>query len=70
MEPGTSLRRYTMKKTAKKMVLNRETLVRLEQSLDQVAGGFDTNEYSFCRCPDTGRDTCMTCEATCTTNFC
>jgi hypothetical protein len=57
-----------MKKTAKKMVLNRETLGHLEHSLEKVAGG--ATGYSYCHCPDTGRQTCNTCEATCTTNFC
>jgi hypothetical protein len=53
-----------MKKTVKKLVLNRETLVDLEQSLRQVAGGITL------RCQYSGYQTCGTCESVCTTNYC
>jgi hypothetical protein len=53
-----------MKKTMKKLVLNRETLVNLQENLDRVAGGITP------RCMYSGYNTCQTCEATCGTNFC
>lgn len=53
-----------MKKTVKKLVLNRETLVDLEDNLRQVAGGYTA------RCQYSGYGTCLTCEPTCTTNYC
>ena len=53
-----------MKKTVKKMALNRETLVDLEQSLVKVAGGITL------RCQYSGYATCGTCESVCTTNYC
>jgi hypothetical protein len=65
-----------MKKTAKKkLVLNRETLAGLDPSrYGQVAGGTGYTCPSFtCQPPcqfSDGRDTCFTCEATCTTNYC
>jgi hypothetical protein len=62
-----------MKKRVKKMVLSRETLVHLENSLEQVAGG--ASEPSYCgSCPQdctfSGQRTCNTCQGTCTTNYC
>ena len=53
-----------MKKTVKKLVLNRETLVDLEENLRQVAGGYTA------RCQYSGDGTCLTCAPTCTTNYC
>jgi hypothetical protein len=53
-----------MKKTVKKLALNRETLVDLEQSLVKVAGGITTH------CQYSGYGTCDTCESVCTTNYC
>lgn len=53
-----------MKKSPKKLVLHRETLVRLEEDLREVAGGITP------RCPYSGYATCNTCAATCTTNYC
>lgn len=53
-----------MKKTVKKMNLNRETLVNLSESLAKVAGGITP------RCTYSGYNTCNTCESVCTTNFC
>lgn len=54
-----------MKKTVKKMALSRETLVSLEKSLGEVAGGAIT-----LRCPYSGQNTCNTCVGTCTSNYC
>ena len=53
-----------MKKQVKKLVLSRETLVDLEENLVQVAGGYTA------RCQYSGYNTCNTCAATCTTNYC
>jgi hypothetical protein len=53
-----------MKKTAKRLVLSRETLSNLESSLEQVAGGITRF------CTFSGYNTCQTCEATCGTNLC
>jgi hypothetical protein len=52
-----------MKKTMKKLALNRETLVDLEH-LGKVAGGITLH------CQYSGYGTCGTCESVCTTNFC
>jgi hypothetical protein len=68
-----------MKKTHKRLTLHRETLVGLDRSeLTPVNGG--TGEYSTCygcasftcmpKCQDSGRNTCTTCQGTCTTNYC
>jgi natural product precursor len=55
-----------MKKQIKKLTLNRETLLALDRSdLRLALGG-----YTAPRCQYSGRGTCETCEATCTTNFC
>lgn len=72
-----------MKKRTKKLVLNRETLAGLDRSnLQQAAGGTGYPSYETCytyqgyscqpnRCPySEGRNTCFTCEGTCTTNYC
>jgi hypothetical protein len=54
-----------MKKQTKKLVLSRETLVSLETSLEQVAGG------ATLHCQYSGYRTCTTCDnATCGTNLC
>jgi len=53
-----------MKKTVKKLVLNRETLTNLEENLGEVAGG------ATLRCQYSGYQTCATCMATCGTNLC
>ena len=68
-----------MKKKVKKLVLNRETLASLDPpDLQRAAGGTGYTHYtcpSFtcqpynCQFSD-GRDTCYTCENTCTTNYC
>jgi hypothetical protein len=67
-EPGAGPRQDiqgdSMKKTVKKLVLNRETLVDLEENLWRVAGGYTA------RCQYSGYGTCTTCQATCTTNYC
>ena len=69
-----------MKKRTKKLVLNRETLAGLDRSdLQGAAGGVSyvgcyTYQAYSCqpnRCPySEGRNTCFTCEGTCTTNYC
>ncbi|HJX26611.1 MAG TPA: class I lanthipeptide [Thermoanaerobaculia bacterium] len=52
-------------KTTKKLQLNRETLIQLEQAeLRQVAGG------ATLRCEYSGYQTCATCGQTCGTNLC
>ncbi|HEV2855600.1 MAG TPA: hypothetical protein VHC97_22620 [Thermoanaerobaculia bacterium] len=56
-----------MKKKAKRLTLSRETLVNLENSLEQVAGGAYTNNPDICF---SGQATCATCVNTCTTNRC
>ena len=54
-----------MKTRDKKLMLNRETLVELEQGdLQQAAGGVTLG------CPYSGYRTCNTCAASCTTNYC
>ncbi len=54
-----------MKKKIKKLTLNRETLVQLDQGdLQGVAGGYTP------RCQYSGQQTCNTCEGVCTTNYC
>jgi hypothetical protein len=68
-----------MRKTRKRLTLNRETLVELDRSELQPANGA-TGPYSTCygcasftcmpRCQDSNRNTCTTCQMTCTTNFC
>lgn len=68
-----------MKKTHKRLTLNRETLVALDRSeLRPVNGASDA--YSDCyTCPSftckppcdfSNRNTCTTCQMTCTTNYC
>jgi hypothetical protein len=52
-----------MKKTVKKLALNRETLTNLEENLAQVAGG------ATLHCEYSGYRTCATCAATCGTNL-
>jgi hypothetical protein len=57
-----------MKRTPKKLTLQRETLAGLTRSeLEQAAGGFTIRPDE---CQYSGRRTCLTCEATCTTNYC
>lgn len=57
------------RKTVKKLVLNRETLIELDRSaLAPVAAGYT---YTACPyCPYSGENTCATCQATCTSNYC
>jgi hypothetical protein len=58
------------KKDLKKLVLNRETLAELDRfDLWQAHGGATVT----CRpdfCDFSGRNTCTTCQLTCTTNYC
>jgi len=57
-----------MKRTVKKLVLSRETLRELDYgSLGPVAGGAYTVPPD---CDFSNRNTCTTCNLTCTTNFC
>jgi hypothetical protein len=58
----------SMKKTVKKLGLNRETLVDLEQSLVKVAGKGPGGVTAYCQY--SGYGTCDTCESVCTTNYC
>ncbi|HLX10322.1 MAG TPA: hypothetical protein VKY89_20915 [Thermoanaerobaculia bacterium] len=68
-----------MRKSRKRLALNRETLVELDRSDMQAANGA-TTEYSTCYgcasftcrppCQYSNRNTCTTCQMTCTTNFC
>jgi hypothetical protein len=64
-----------MKKTAKRLVLNRETLGNLGHNLEQVAGGVtavtDCGSQSCpAICTFSGYRTCVTCGGTCGTNLC
>jgi hypothetical protein len=54
-----------MKKQVKKLALAKETLVNLEESLGQVAGGVTLKACTF-----SGYNTCQTCGASCGTNLC
>lgn len=58
-----------MKKNVKKLTLNRETLVNLEENLKQVAGGTlaDTECYG---CYSGGVPTCYPSRNTCATRLC
>jgi hypothetical protein len=68
-----------MKKQAKKLVLNRETLVDLEHRLKPIVGGLTAwadcgtqtcaPPYSACDFSN-GQDTCISCAGNCTTNYC
>jgi hypothetical protein len=67
-----------MKKKTKKLALNRDTLLSLDQNLWQVAGG--TTQVDVCgtrscappysHCEYSGQRTCNTCAGSCTTNLC
>ena len=61
-----------MKKHVKRLTLNRETLVRLENNLIQVVGGATavTCAPPHSGCEWSGRHTCGSCQLTCTTNYC
>ena len=64
-----------MKKTMKKLVLNRETLVSLDQDLGQMAlggSGLACPSGSCINvCPYSEMRTCVTCDnKTCGTNYC
>jgi hypothetical protein len=62
------MKENSMKRTPKKLTLQRETLAGLTRSeLEQAAGGFTIRPDE---CQYSGRKTCLTCEATCTTNYC
>lgn len=57
-----------MKKRAKRLTLNRETVLGLE--LQRTSGGGPVRTgYPF-PCPYSGQNTCATCEMTCTSNYC
>jgi hypothetical protein len=68
-----------VRKTRKRLTLNRETLVELDRTELRPANGA-TGVASGCYgCPSatcmppceySHRNTCTTCQATCTTNFC
>jgi hypothetical protein len=80
--PGTGPRRYrgdiVMKKQRKKLMLAKETLTRLENSLGRIVGGLTaipecaTHSCAppYSECNYSGIMTCMTCESECTTNYC
>jgi hypothetical protein len=51
----------------KKLTLNRETLTELDRLDLRRADGGVTGPRA---CPFSGYNTCGTCQATCTTNFC
>lgn len=55
-----------MKKQIKKLTLAKETIVHLEESLEQVAGGVTLKACTF----SGGVATCATCGGTCQTNLC
>jgi hypothetical protein len=74
-----------MKKKAKKLVLNRETLAQLDQPSLRLAaagtGGPYPTEYNTCvsftcqppygNCQySDGQNTCFTCAGSCTSNYC
>jgi hypothetical protein len=67
-----------MKKRVKRLALNRETLVRLENNLEQVVGGITAVADCGTRtcapphsgCEWSGYRTCNSCQNTCTTNYC
>jgi hypothetical protein len=56
-----------MKKAVKKLKLSKETLVRLEHNLWQVAGGATANPDI---CGSGPIATCATCVRTCTSRLC
>lgn len=63
------------KKHLRKLALHRETLAELDRAhLQEVAGGTQYTCPSFtcypANCDFSGRATCLTCEMTCTTNYC
>ncbi len=56
-----------MKKKIKKLELNRETLVKLDElELHPVAGGTSDPAH----CTFSGYQSCASCGRTCTTNYC
>lgn len=68
-----------MKMKAKKLALHRETLVDLGRNrLGKAAGGwptfFDCPSYTcyprVCQYSEYDQNTCLTCEQTCTSNYC
>ena len=67
-----------MKKKVKKLTLSRETLVTLQNNLQQVAGGITavtdcgtrTCKPPYSTCEWSGYQTCNSCQNTCTTNYC
>lgn len=61
-------RKEEVKKTKlKKLTLNRETLTELDRLDLHRAGGGYTGPRA---CQFSGYNTCQTCQATCTTNYC
>jgi hypothetical protein len=59
-----------VKKTPKKLVLHRETLRELD-GLGHVVGAAATKTCQPLNCDfSNGRNTCTTCQLTCTTNLC
>ncbi|HSS49570.1 MAG TPA: hypothetical protein VLX28_11560 [Thermoanaerobaculia bacterium] len=64
-----------MKRKPKRLSLNRETLTDLDrpEMMKHVVGGVSNVASCTCRpnvCDFSGRNTCTTCQLTCTTNFC
>jgi hypothetical protein len=60
-----------LKKLPKKLVLSRETLVDLDRmELPRALGGAVSQTCRPNFCDFSGRNTCTTCQLTCTTNFC
>jgi hypothetical protein len=65
-----------MKKRSKKLALHRETLAELDRlNLKEAAGGATLNtcpSYTCypVNCDFSNRNTCTTCQLTCTTNLC
>lgn len=58
------------KKLSKKLILNRETLVELDGAALWKAAGGATQTCRPNVCDFSGRNTCTTCQLTCTTNLC
>jgi hypothetical protein len=60
-----------LKKLPKKLVLSRETLVDLDRmDLPHALGGAVSKTCRPNICDFSGRNTCTTCQLTCTTNLC
>jgi hypothetical protein len=64
-----------MRKRTKRLVLNRDTLVKMEHNLEQVEGAATAvTDCGSASCPVlctfSGYRTCVTCGGTCGTNLC